>query len=319
MVGDRLEVQTLRAGRQTQPISIEIAGEGSLFWFKTSERDTPGTSVRVRLDPAKSERKKATAPENLHVLVHRLAPHVDVPIEVSEGRTARVPSSWTLDGDPEKYKPAMTRIEFPFATANGGLDGHACVFIVTCDGKLEYAVRWKSATGEVDRPVEAFALREIPEDVIIEHSFWEAEIQMWDPDELANATDWDPELLVHSTGIWSQQGFAVARPILGWSSDRLYRSNWIGSNDVVRFPFPIYYDLDIIRAPFFPLTADRNSIADSLEADLAGRAVSHDIAVAFFRALGTERVTANLEFLRSPPTDRYPDYHQTLQGFLAAS
>jgi molecular chaperone HtpG len=98
MVGDRLEVQTLRAGRQTQPISIEIAGEGSLFWFKTSGRDTPGTSVRVRLDPAKSERTGTGPPESRHVLVHRLAPHVDVPIEVSEGTTARAVSSWTLAG-----------------------------------------------------------------------------------------------------------------------------------------------------------------------------------------------------------------------------
>jgi HSP90 family molecular chaperone len=49
MVGDLLTVETRRFSDSATSLSIEIANQGSLFWFNKGIRQIPGTSVRLRL------------------------------------------------------------------------------------------------------------------------------------------------------------------------------------------------------------------------------------------------------------------------------
>ncbi len=107
MAGDKLDVETRRFAETADPISIEIAGQGALFWFRKGRRESPGTLVRLHLnipaedlfsdesDDPSSKRKKVET--DLYKVVNEVAPHVEFPILVEEpGKSHRVTGLFRL-------------------------------------------------------------------------------------------------------------------------------------------------------------------------------------------------------------------------------
>ncbi|HEV7587283.1 MAG TPA: hypothetical protein VGO40_04055, partial [Longimicrobium sp.] len=106
MAGDRLRVQTRYAGAGAKPLSIEVADQGALFWFRTGDRADPGTVLSVRLSQSVAALFPVTARPNEEPLndlerlsraIQDLAPHVEIPIwcEVG-GKHLKIDGSFSL-------------------------------------------------------------------------------------------------------------------------------------------------------------------------------------------------------------------------------
>jgi hypothetical protein len=305
MVSDMLQVETLRAAAGSTAYNVEVAGEGALFWFRRGSRTSPGTKVTLRLTGKREEdpvdlddlayKWPPISRDRLASLVGLMAPHVSVPIRVeSAKRNARVVSAWRLpdmryEHDLEQYSKCMEWVDLDLARARNGVRGRIRVLLLrNRNGQFASAIR----VGKGHRPgasTHGWDDNE-PEHTVLEHSFSERSIDLYERERLERSDNWDPDRIGWSRGRWSQEGFAIPgdRTFLGFELSPHF--------PFAGFPLPLFYDVDVAGAIHFPLSADRKSVIPSSAAAQASAECSRVLAEALLKKLGRARVRRNMRF-----------------------
>ncbi|MEX1252960.1 MAG: hypothetical protein WEE64_01335 [Dehalococcoidia bacterium] len=322
MAGDLLEVETLRFGENSQPVATEIASEGSLFWFRKGHRNAPGTRISVRL-VSSLERLLANANlfrympisqllgprssnDSANALVNavsRLAPHVEIPIEVHVGgETFVLKMSW-LAFDTTAGQTRRIDLDMTGPHALHGLTGRASVFLLTSGGKFVSRMTLSGQT-KASSWDEVLHLRHDLQDGSIVYKNRQDAVGSYVPD------------LVSTDGRWSQQGFTVPDRLF----DILYMNafEFPSFTPLTPFPFPIHYDIDLSDPLCLPLTVDRKEVIRGEEAAAIGLKISGTLSRRFLEVLGPEAVQRNREFFEQAKLV-FPDspFAEALDRFLA--
>lgn len=292
MVGDLLTVNTRRFSETATPLSIEIANQGSLFWFNKGTRQVPGTSVRTRLleDPVKLLRDSHGQKERLETTVARLAPHTEIPISVSQARSkqASIKEAWDVYGEKGYCLKVDVKLD---AKRMVGIEGLIRVYIL--QGFVEKLRIEDEDYDESDEDLSDY----------LSHTWGKITRVFVDKSLKTGQVEHGYGTQVQSEGRWSQHGFSVAHPLFGEHTE-----------PQVPFAFPVSYDLNVIPPLAFPLTADRNAIVLSDEARRICNGFSETISLAFFQTVGTAVVRAKERFFRKLAGDEKEESQPFLQA-----
>lgn len=267
MVGDHLGVTTKKAQVGADPLSIEIADAGALFWIRPIEDCPVGTSVTVRLihgpeeflvhAPGQPSGSTGTEFQRLQATIAQLAPHVGIPIRCTVGGE----STMLVDEyhEPTGYGAFGMKDFLSFsidlsADAPDGIDGKLTFDILVDpegtpvnvkilhglqfdqNGKLE--LRSDSQYGEAYR--------------MLFGGIYKAEFKRHGP----QYTSGGGKLSLRPSGRLSVLGFDVPHSIL----DSMARPRFS------TLPFAAKYDMNLSGDFVLPLTVDRKSVVDSVEA-----------------------------------------------------
>ena len=166
MAGESLRVETRRLGESAQPMCIDIASEGALFWLTTGSRRSPGTLVRVKLK-IPPDNLRTAPPEGwlrgkriekeavIHETIKELAPHVGIPITIDDrGISKRLPQRWSRFFMPTV--PQAEVIELDLSSSKGDLEGRARVYLLFTKGKYVERVRARRSWKDLSRGAKAF-------------------------------------------------------------------------------------------------------------------------------------------------------------------
>lgn len=281
MAGDHLTVDTRRFSDHATPLSIEVANQGSLFWFNKGKRRVPGTSVRVRLvvNPSSLWNHSYGVEGTLHSTVAQLAPHTKIPITVFQSRLRPAPitETWSVKSIAKRHCEAIdVNLD---STNTGGIEGRLRVYV------LQGFVERLTIEGDEDD------IEEFDDELsnYMTHQWSYIETVYVDRSVKTRQIEESFSFTVNSEGRWSQHGFSVEHSLFGRNTTPPY----------ISFPFPVRYDLNVLPPLALPLTADRNAIVLTDEARRICDHLTEIISLAFFQTLGTALVRANESFFRT--------------------
>lgn len=322
MAGDHMRVETLRAtanvmGGREESLWVEVADEGSLFWFREGTKATPGTLISVRLTHPTTELLLGPQihppPEpdtdflRLVRTVAHLAPHVEFPIYCeANGEIAEIRGEYSTDPldhwDSLRFKCSMLDLS---AQGPEGLDGRLTFGLLVNamdqliwnqpgrgaqrghDGEFTFAPGWGSG-----RWYE-----------VTFGSVLETEWVMQDRGGRSGRT----EHRVNSYGTFSQDGFRVPHNLF-------YPQR---SGPTAKLPFPCRYDINLSGAFRLPLTADRTRVPSTPEAIAACETLGREITKLMLAAI-KPLVRENPEYFRriGRVHNADPTYLQLLEELL---
>ncbi len=321
MAGDLLQIETRRLAENSRPLFLEVAGQGSLFWFRQGTRSSPGTRVILRLSVSSdslligdgSERGGISsdgAKGNLFTTIAYIAPHMEFPITVEqEGLTRQIIGGWRLPEGHVRSTIGIQSIDLDL-TCDGpdGLAGIVRIFLLKHGGKFVEKVmledhEYQDYEGEDlrDYLTQRFGY--------IEHVYVDRAVK----DGITHG--YSDELT--SQGRWSQQGFHVPYPL--FHSRSALKSAGFLQGPSVDFPFTVWYDLNLSGDFTLPLSADRKSVLPLAQATEICQRISRILANAFFQKIGIAGVQRNGKFfvrMSGMGTERGRIFLGVLENFL---
>lgn len=297
MAGDPLVVETRRFGDGAEPLSIEIADQGALFWFNEGTRHVPGTKVSLRLTNSLREllSTKALRSQNpeladldlLQSAVQRLAPHVEFPLLVEKGNDCRSTSSSWDDSAFDDALSLATHVDIDFTdNAHNGIDGVVRLFLLTEQSTGRFTDRIDNDNDDADH-------NERDRFVAYRHEpgYIRADITTV---LRSGGYEYGSGPEVASQGRWSQQGILVPMPLFPtytpWGQAK--------PEFTVPFPLPIQYDLNLSGEFVLPLSADRKNVLLTEDADRIGKTLAATITQLMLEQLGRTEVRRNKAFFR---------------------
>jgi len=318
MVADLMRIETRAISHDlltpAVPLDIEVHGPNKLFWFRPSERTPIGTRLRLRLTdnpfvskPAKGQEtrvEKSTA-ETLAEVVQKLAPHTGIPICVKEQDDAmEVTESWSAPG------PWPTQgSEFSLDISRRGIcgiRGKIGVILLQRSGvsgqgehredlaaQLDPFVRHKTkfvAELDIEEPRQSDY---VPEGLryYARHQFGRIVGIQEDYSEREDGVQEGFSTAGHSMGRWSQNGFAVPKPLFAE-----FESWHTGEAQGIRYPFPVVYDLDLAEPFSLRLTADRTRYVIDETFKRVERRIRELVTTLLLEKLGRSIMKDNAEF-----------------------
>jgi molecular chaperone HtpG len=331
MVGDLLHVESKRFDQGSRPLSVEICGEGALFWFRKGIREVPGTKIGVRLSTRfsdlmirytkRSQDKKISTHDLLCRVVSSLAPHVEFPIRVQVGRATKiVRERWEVDHEyHHRYADFIKTIELDLTQMNiPGIKGTARVFVLSDAGRLTDEVILPEVddddndeepiTGGTPASRLLISRHDTRSRLVLMSGTIRREYVEYSA-RGRRQTSYSPTIT--SKGRWSQQGFEVPHPLVNypeWSSRKREGPSMI-------FPFPLYYDLDLSGDFVLPLTVDRRGVITTEETEKVMDRIAAVLYTLLLGALGADDVKKNKDLLQR--VNKRPMLQEILAGYLA--
>jgi molecular chaperone HtpG len=284
MAGDKLKVETCRVGRDSKPLQIAIEGEGSLFWFSRSTREIPGTRMTVMLKQPIDQilrREVFWEPSRREVpslikTVSDLAPHVEFPILVDDGKSTQTfAGDWQLP-DASTSHPPLEQIRLNLTGATG-ITGVIEVLIL--EG---FSTLWAAGRIQEDDEEDTYTHRD-------------GYIECATEQRLARGgSSTGYSIAVDNRGTWTQQGFAVVHPLFA------KHSHWheVSEGPNIPFPLPVSYNIDLTGPLTMSLSADRKRILPTVENKKICAEICSMISGLLFAELGNDRVRQNEAFFR---------------------
>lgn len=318
MAGDHIQVETLRAEPGAEPLWIEIANQGSLFWFKRSHRPQAGTSLSIRLTRPTSElllqpehagvpapHAPVTDLQRLVRTVSHLAPHIEFPVVCeADGLHTQLVTEYEPPPFPAWPEVHLRVFELNLsAQAIKGLEGQLrFALLVDEDAQLLWDQPGK---GAMRGPNGSFEFA--PDHGAGE--WWEVAfggIQrtrwvMQGHHSRGGQTDY----VFEAIGKVSQQGFLVPHPLF---SPRY-------NPPKVALPFPVMYDVNLSEPFRLPLTADRTKVIEDDSTRAIYDALTREITSLMLREI-TPIIRNNPAYFRRL-ADRNPGQSAIYRELLA--
>lgn len=287
MITDEMHVETRRLIDKYQlgePLRVKITGgHKGLFWIQDGMQTEPGTKIRLYLKEGHPFQN-----DKLGGMIREIVPHVEIPIrvvtdspeeEIVDGGF-RVTEKWDqLQNDPN-IRTFLLDINEP-----NGLRGIVlCAFVVEDTKPLTFTdvVELNTTGVQVDGEYYKF------------HTYLRLQTnEISESRESLDVQDGLPEMnegfssVVHSQGRLSIKGIAVPQNIFtAWFSDSRAPS--------LRWPFPVYYDLDASGDWELNLTASRDRIVLDEQWKRFQRNLADVIARALVEKMGRKGLVDNL-------------------------
>jgi len=293
MAGNPLSIETRRFSDGAKPLAVEVADEGALFWLTEGERQAAGTKITLRLTRPLRElmstkessikESKSSDLELLESAIERLAPHVEFPIRVADGRGARTVKSRWDDDVFDKKTSVATHVDIDLSEkGESGIDGLVRVFLLTDKRSGLFVDRAGDDTDADDEQDRFVAYRH-------ELGYIRADITTI---LRSGEREYGSAAEVASRGRWSQQGILVPMPLFPtytmWGQTKPEFS--------VPFPLPIQYDLNLWGDFVLPLSADRKNVLITEDSVQIGRKLATTLTRLMVQEIGRGRIRRNRAF-----------------------